>query len=86
MPTDEVTDADKDASAELAHALGMTADEFTSGGADILVKAMRDHRVLGEQRGYDRAIAEVVAWLRCQDGYGEWYEVAEKIEAGEHKP
>lgn len=38
-----------------------------------------------EQRGYDRAIAEVVAWLRI-DGEAECngIAIADAIEAGEH--
>ena len=96
MPTDEVTDADKHASVRLAYTLGLTAEEFTSGAADILVKAMRDHRTTSEQRDYDRAIGEVVAWLRermkvVKGGEGGVIGTtmalcANAIEAGGHKP
>ena len=40
----KVSDADKDASAALAHELGMSAEEFTSGAADIIVQAFARHR------------------------------------------
>lgn len=68
------------------HLLGTTAQDMRMEHyATIALSAMSPAGEV-EQRGYDRAIAEVVAWLREQDGYGEWYEVAEQIEAGEHKP
>jgi hypothetical protein len=32
------TEEDREAAVDLAHALGMSADQFTSGGGDILVR------------------------------------------------
>ena len=39
----------------------------------------------GYERGQRETVARIVAWLREQDGYGEWYDVADAIEAGEWK-
>jgi hypothetical protein len=57
---------------------------------------MPTDEVTDEQRGYDRAIAEVVAWLRAKAEIhrSEWAvsvdagvaALATAIEAGEHKP
>ena len=65
-----------------------TFDDFKAAVTDLQLADtfMRD----AEQRGYDRAIAEVVAWLRVQqhgrtsDTFPGYY--ARAIEAGEHKP
>lgn len=57
----EVTQADKDASADLAHAIGMTCEEFTGGGADILVQAFARHRLTAWNA---RTQAELVEALR----------------------
>lgn len=51
----EVTDADKEIAAELAHALGMTAEEFTSGACDVLVQFAARHSQAGVQQGLDMA-------------------------------
>lgn len=40
----EVTQADKDWAVDVAHALGLTAEQFTSGAADVLVQAAARHR------------------------------------------
>ena len=49
---------------------------------------MPTDEVTAEQRGYDQAIAEVVAWLRGYDrDETNWPQfLARVIEAGEHKP
>lgn len=88
MPTDEVTDADRFAYLSLNMLPEFDRVDVLDGRWDKAtgIQAFAAHRTASEQRGYDRAIAEVVAWLRWQDGHGEWYEVAEQIEAGEHKP
>lgn len=39
-----MSEADKNAAVNLAHEIGMSAEEFTSGGADILVQAFARHR------------------------------------------
>lgn len=57
----EVTDADKEIAAELAHALGMTAEEFTSGACDVLVQFAARHRQAGVQQGLDMAAAYIQA-------------------------
>lgn len=49
-----VTDADKEASAELAHAIGMSCEDFTSGGADVIVQAFARHRQQAERAFEDR--------------------------------
>ena len=51
----EVTEDDKEIAAELAHALGMTAEEFTSGACDVLVQIAARHRQAGVQQGLDMA-------------------------------
>ncbi|MDE2434756.1 MAG: hypothetical protein KGM49_00715 [Sphingomonadales bacterium] len=45
----EVTQADKDRSAELAHALGISCEDFTSGAADVLVRHLAAHREAAER-------------------------------------
>ena len=58
------------------------------------VQAFARHRTASEQRGYDRAIAEVVAWLRKNAAHvgphtssgASYVHAATAIEAGEHKP
>lgn len=40
-----VTQADKEAAADCAHALGIDIDAFMSGAADILVQAFARHRM-----------------------------------------
>lgn len=60
----EVTEADKDKSVELAHSLGLTAEEFTSGAADILVQAFARHRITTEAATRAKVEGEIVAWLR----------------------
>lgn len=51
----EVTEDDKEIAAELAHALGMTAEEFTSGACDVLVQIAARHGQAGVQQGLDMA-------------------------------
>lgn len=51
----EVTEDDKEIAAELAHALGMTAEEFTSVACDVLVQIAARHRQAGVQQGLDMA-------------------------------
>ena len=51
----EVTEDDREIAAELAHALGMTAEEFTSGACDVLVQILARHRQAGVQQGLDMA-------------------------------
>ena len=46
-----VTQEDKDASAELAVAIGMSAEDFTSGAADVIVRAFACHRHETEAAG-----------------------------------
>lgn len=46
-----VTQQDKDASAELAVAIGMSAETFTSGAADVIVQAFARHRLAAETAG-----------------------------------
>ncbi len=46
-----VTQEDKDASAELAVAMGMSAETFTSGAADVIVQAFARHRQQAEATG-----------------------------------
>lgn len=41
----EVTQGDKDRAVEIAHALGMSAEDFTSGAADVLVQHCARHRI-----------------------------------------
>ena len=53
----EVTEDDREIAAELAHALGMTAEEFTSGACDVLVQIAARHRQAGVQQGLDMAAA-----------------------------
>lgn len=76
----EVTDADREAATQnqrnMIMRVGSPAEAFAH------------HRAAAEQAGYDRAIAEVVAWLRDNPRgmleYEEFY--ASAIEAGEHRP
>lgn len=53
----EVTQADRDAAVDTAHALGLSAEEFTSGAADILVQALARHR---EQDGWRTAVIDAL--------------------------
>lgn len=46
-----VTDADKDAAAELAHAIRMSCEDFTSWGADVLVQAFARHGLAVKEVG-----------------------------------
>ena len=55
----EVTEDDREIAAELAHALGMTAEEFTSGACDVLVQILARHRQACVQLGLDMA----ATWL-----------------------
>ena len=48
-----------------------------------LAKAFAAHRTAAEQRGYDMAIAEVVAWLQERNGLAA--DLGDAIEAGEHR-
>ena len=58
----EVTqEDDREIAAELAHALGMTAEEFTSGACDVLVQIAARHRQAGVQQGLDMAAAYIQA-------------------------
>lgn len=43
----EVEQADKDRAVDLAHDLGISCEDFTSGASDILVRHLRDHRTQG---------------------------------------
>ena len=68
---------------------------------DRAAQLAADHRRAGydegDKAGYERAIAEVVAWLRSQAGFARemfpftpeqherWTEIADAIEAGEHR-
>lgn len=71
----------------------MPADEVT--GLSF-TKCLAQTVTTAEQRGYDRAIAEVVAWLRKEaERKSGYYEASSEdtlnmacdaIEAGEHKP
>lgn len=54
--THEVIQADREAAAELAVALGISAEDFTSGMADILVRHLSFYRIATERR--------IVEWLR----------------------
>ena len=47
----DVAQIDKDASAELAVALDMSAETFTSGAADVIVQAFARHRHDAEATG-----------------------------------
>ena len=80
----EITQADRDAA---ARAWAEDNDEpldchiceqIRAGYGDNSLDVIRFARHRMEER------AAIVAWLREQDGYGEWYEVADDIEAGEH--
>lgn len=62
----EVTEDDKEIAAELAHALGMTAEEFTSGACDVLVQIAARHRQAGVQQGLDMAAGVV------EEGSSRW--------------
>ena len=57
-------------------------------GGHAALHILAAHRTAAEQRGYDRAIAEVVAWLRKAKGELALFGVtlAAAIETGEHKP
>jgi len=59
-----VADADKDRAADIAHALGLSSEQFTSGAADILVQHLRDHRLTAERETREACarIAET-AWV-----------------------
>lgn len=80
----EVTQADREAAAELAHALGISCEDFTSGAADVLVQAFARHRIAEREK--------IVAWLRSLQRslhLTHRYAVAagffaNAIEAGEH--
>lgn len=54
----EVTQADKDWAVDMAHALGLTAEQFTSGAADVLVKLAAEQR--GERQKPESTAATVV--------------------------
>ena len=54
-----VTQSAKDAAVELAHEIGMSAEEFTSSGADILVQAITQ----AEERGRAAHNAAIIAML-----------------------
>lgn len=83
-----VTDADK-LGAQICG--GITIDQYKAN-----VAALKAFGTASEQRGYDRAIAEVVAWLRGKSEIhrSHWAvsidsnvsALASAIEAGEHKP
>lgn len=62
----EVTEADK----VLLRALDIPAS-----ASDLLVVAM--HREAAAKAERDR----IVAWLRDQDGHGEWYEAADALDS-----
>jgi len=77
----EVTEADKDAAAELAHAIRMSCEDFTSWGADVLVQAFARHRQSAERgevanaafsavntRGQTKTIESVDELLRLING------------------
>ena len=84
MPTDEVTDADREA----ANAWWYGKSTAGVDPNEDLATYLAQYRTASERRGYDRAIAEVVAWLRVQHD-GRWVmrtNLANAIEAGEHKP
>lgn len=55
----EVQQADKEIAAELAHALGMTAEEFTSGACDVLVQIAARHRQAGVQQAFAERDGEI---------------------------
>ncbi|MBK9496694.1 MAG: hypothetical protein IPO08_19770 [Xanthomonadales bacterium] len=89
MPTDEVTDADK-LGAQICG--GITIDQYKAN-----VAALKAFGTASEHRGYDRAIAEVVAKVKAARKFGPYGDegaiwdtafdaVLSAIEAGEHKP
>lgn len=92
MPTDEVTQADRDA----ANAWWYAKSTAGVDPNEDLATYLAQYRTASEQRGYDRAIAEVVAWLREGAHYKPSHlgpsmlnvfgKMATAIEAGEHKP
>jgi hypothetical protein len=46
---------------------------------DEVVQAFAAHRIAAERE----TVEKIAAWLRDQDGYGEWYEVADALEQGD---
>lgn len=89
MPTDEVTDADREA----ANAWWYGKSTAGVDPNEDLAIYLAGYRTASEQRGYDRAIAEVVAmldtYIRENVGaegtfHARW--IKDAIEAGEHKP
>ena len=36
---------------------------------------------IGQKEGYEKAVREIVAWIRENDVYGEWREAAATIQA-----
>lgn len=79
-----VTDADRSMAAHVFMALD--SDQLDTFSLQMF---FANHRTTAEQAGYDRAIAEVVAWLRGI-GFGDEdqnrakFEIMKAIEAGEH--
>lgn len=65
-----VTDADKEASAELAHAIGMSCEDFTSGGADVIVQALARHRQQAERDTLAR-----IEWRDIESAPKDWTDV-----------
>lgn len=66
----EILQADREAAVELAHALGMTCEDFTSGACDVLVQALARHRLSAEHRGYLRAVEDAARVAECR--HEEW--------------
>lgn len=97
MPTDEVTDEFLPAyvwqeAREAWRSVdpkAQIASGFVLGNSSAAIEVINGALTVSEQRGYDRAIAEVVAWLRGRPVtlYRDAPRLfADNIEAGEHKP
>lgn len=97
MPTDEVTQEDQAALRRyMIERARLAFDGTTSPHADLLLATLTAHRTASEQRGYDRAIAEVVARMKriepdeeaagCPASWGDFLQILESvaIEAGEN--
>ena len=46
-----------------------------------MTKQLTPLRRKDQATGYQAAVKDIVAWLREQDGYGEWQEAADHIAA-----
>lgn len=61
---------DKDAAVNLAHALGLSAEQFTSGAADILVASLAAHRL----RATDDLLDALEEIELLATNHGGWFE------------